>query len=636
MRLNLFHFLLMLFFNNVVYSQSSYNSVKKNIPASATINVSSITVDYKPVLQNMEAPVPGGSSYREFLLQQKQLIQPKQQKQKRSSTVPLGEAVNPLVIAGFEANEYDGSVPTDNDVAISNNNMLVSVANSTIYIFDMNIDSLVKSISLEAFADTLGLPANMYDPKICYDPKQDKFIIIFLCGSSSANTNIVVAFSETNNPLDNWFLYALPGNPVQDTVWTDYPAIAITDDELFITGNLLRDRDPSDTRPDAWKFLFEETIIWQINKNSGYAGNTLQTKVYNEIKFNNQPIRNLCPIQGGSTTTGPNIYLLSNRNFDIANDTFFILEVTGEIDNQATVLTTDFRIASTPYGLAPDGIQTSNQFLQTNDSRVLGGYIENNTIHFVMNSINPDSVRSALYHGKVSNVSGAKNFSGNIIGVNELDFAYPNISYTGKFAGDDEAIITFNHTSVDSAAGVSAIFYNGNTNQYSERVTLKSGDSFVNVFGNTAFERWGDYTGTQRKYNEPGKVWVSGFFGTRRALPGSPTQRRINWSWVSALESADTSTTSSITQLKKTFNIKSYPNPAINKVAIEFELEAAADIQAALYSAEGKLLKVLYQDFTKKGKNIFSFSTEALAQGTYFITVSSNNQPLAHQKIIKQ
>ena len=88
--------------------------------------------------------------------------------------------------------------------------------------------------------------------------------------------------------------------------------------------------------------------------------------------------------------------------------------------------------------------------------------------------------------------------------------------------------------------------------------------------------------------------------------------------------------------MKKTFNIKSYPNPAINKVAIEFELEAAADIQAALYSAEGKLLKVLYQDFTKKGKNIFSFSTEALAQGIYFITVSSNNQPLAHQKIIKQ
>jgi hypothetical protein len=253
-----------------------------------------------------------------------------------------------------------------------------------------------------------------------------------------------------------------------------------------------------------------------------------------------------------------------------------------------------------------------------------------------MNSINPDSVRSALYHGKVSNVSGAKNFSGNVIGVNELDFAYPNISYTGKFTGDDEAIIVFNHTSVDTAAGVSAIFYNGNTNQYSERVTLKSGDSFVNVFGNTAYERWGDYTGTQRKYNEPGKVWVSGFFGTRRALPGSPTQRRINWSWVSALESADTSTTSSITQLKKTFNIKSYPNPAINKVAIEFELEAAADIQVALYSTEGKLLKVLYKDFTKKGKNIFSFSTEALAQGTYFITVSSNNQPLVHQKIIKQ
>lgn len=633
---NLLYILLLMLCNNAVFAQGTYLSSQKNIPVAATITAEKIIADYKPVLQNMEAPVPGGNSYREFLLQQKQLIQPKNIKQRSSNTVPLGEAENPLVIAGFEANEFDGSVPTDNDVAISNGNMLVSVANSTIYFYDINIDSLVKFISLEAFADTLGLPANMYDPKVCYDPKQDKFILVFLCGSSSDNTNIVVAFSETNNPLENWFLYALPGNPIQDTVWTDYPAIAITDDELFITGNLLRNRDPNDTRPDAWKFLFEETIIWQINKNSGYTGNTLQTKIYNNIKFDNQPIRNLCPIQGGSTTTGPNIYLLSNRNFDIANDTFFILEVTGKIDNQATVLTTDFRVASTPYGLAPYGIQPNNQLLQTNDSRVLGGYLENNTIQFVMNSINPDSVRSAIYHGKVSNVSGSKTFSGNIIGVNDLDFGYPNISYTGKYSGDDEAIITFNHTSADSAAGVSAIFYNGNTNKYSERVTLKSGDSFVNVFSNTANERWGDYTGSQRKYNEPGKVWISGFFGTRRMLPGSLTQRRINWSWVSALESADTTTTSSVPTINKSFNIKTYPNPTASFITVEFDLDMATTVEATLYSAEGKKLKTLYKDFTKKGNNVFSFSTQPLTKGIYFIEISGGNQSLVRKQIIKQ
>ncbi len=620
----------------VIFSQGTYSSFEKTFNANARINVANLRIDFKPVLQNLEAPVPGGNSYRDFLLRQKQSLQPLNKTQKRNNTAVLGETENPIVFAGFESNEFDGSAPADNDVAISNNNMLVSVANSTIYIFDMNEDSLMKKISLEAFADTLGLPANMYDPKIRYDPKQDKFILVFLCGSSSDNTNIVVAFSETNNPLDDWFLYALPGNPIQDTVWTDFPAIAITDDELIITGNLLRDRDANDIRPDAWKFLFEESIIWQINKNSGHTGSTLQTRVYNNIKLNNQPIRNLTPIQGGSNTTGPNIFLLSNRSFDIQNDTFFILEVTGKLDNPATQLNIDFRISSTPYGLAPDGVQSNNQFLQTNDARVLGGYIENNTIHFVMTSVNPDTIRSAVYHGKVSRVNFNKDFSGTILSEIHLDYGYPNISYTGKYTGDDEAIITFNHTSIDSAAGVSAIFYNGATNKYSERVNLKSGDSFVNLFPSTAYERWGDYTGSQRKYNEPGKVWISGFFGTRRVLPGSPIARRVGWSWVSALESPDTSTTSSIKPLSKDFKVKTYPNPTADIVMVEFELDAAANIEVALYSLEGILVKKLYRDLAKKGKNMFSFSTEPLAKGMYFLKISDGKQLLINKQIVKQ
>jgi len=620
----------------VIFSQSTYSSFEKTFNANAKINVANLIVDFKPVLQNLEAPVPGGNSYRDFLLRQKKLLHPLNKTQKRNNTAPLGEAEDPIVFAGFESNEFDGSAPADNDVAISNENMLVSVANSTIYIFNMNEDSLVKKISLEAFADTLGLPANMYDPKIRYDPKQDKFILVFLCGSSSDNTNIIVAFSETNNPLDDWFLYALPGNPIQDTVWTDFPAIAITDDELIITGNLLRDRDANDTRPDAWKFLFEESIIWQINKNSGYTGNTLQTKVYNNVKFNNQPIRNLTPIQGGSTTTGPNIYLLSNRSFDIQNDTFFMLEVTGKLDNPTTLLDIYLRISATPYGLAPDGVQSNNQFLQTNDARVLGGYIENNTIHFVMTSVNPDTIRSAVYHGKVSRTYREKDFSGTILSEIHLDYGYPNISYTGKYAGDDEAIITFNHTSIDSAAGISAIFYDGATNKYSERINLKSGDSFVNLFPSTAYERWGDYTGSQRKYNEPGKVWISGFFGTRRVLTGSSIARRAGWSWVAALESPDTSTTSSIKPLRKDFKVKTYPNPPANIVVVEFELYAATNIEISLYSAAGILIKKLYRDLAKKGNNMFSFSTEPLANGIYVLKISDDKKLLINKQIVKQ
>jgi hypothetical protein len=608
----------------------SYQSSFHNCNSLAKVNLANITVDFKPVLQNIEAPVPGGNSYASFLLEQKQKIKTAPNAAKK--TAAQSNAEDPFVLAGFEGNAYDGSVPCDNDVAISNDNMLVSVANSTIYMFDLNQDSLIKSISLEAFSDTLGLPANKYDPKVRYDPKADRFIMVFLSGSSSTSTDIIVCFSETNDPTGNWFLYSIAGNPFSDSSWSDYPIIALTDDELFITVNLLND-DTLNT-PDSWKYLFKESVIWQINKQSGYSGATLQTKLYNDIKLDNRAIRNLCPIQGGATTTGPNIYLLSNRNFDLANDTFFILEVTNTYDNPNTQLLIDYRISSTPYGLAPDGQQSNNHFLMTNDSRILGGFIENDKIHFVMNCLNPDTARSAIYHGIVNNISGSKTFSGNIIGNESLDYGYPNISYTGKYAGDEEAIINFNHTSLDTIAGVSAMFYNGTTQEYSERMSLKTGDSYVNVLpgGN---ERWGDYSGSQRKYNEPGKVWITGFFGTRRQT-GGPAFSRMNWTWVGALQSPDTAAVAGINEKKNFSGMKTYPNPSSDIFTTEFELQESAFINIELVNAEGKQVKMLFQDKAKKGKNKFSFATDHLANGAYTLVISSQGKIISTSTILKQ
>ena len=80
-----------------------------------------------------------------------------------------------------------------------------------------------------------------FDPKTLYDPIEDRFILVFLIDNFSNSSLIVVGFSTTNDPSDPWNLYALPGNPFNDTTWTDYPAIAVTKDELFTTGNQIKE-----------------------------------------------------------------------------------------------------------------------------------------------------------------------------------------------------------------------------------------------------------------------------------------------------------------------------------------------------------------------------------------------------------
>jgi hypothetical protein len=88
--------------------------------------------------------------------------------------------------------------------------------------------------------------------------------------------------------------------------------------------------------------------------------------------------------------------------------------------------------------------------------------------------------------------------------------------------------------------------------------------------------------------------------------------------------------------LTKDFKVKTYPNPTANIVMVEFELDAVTNIEASLYSAAGILVKKLYRDIAKRGKNMFSFSTEPLANGIYLLKIADGQNLLINKQIVKQ
>ena len=49
------------------------------------------------------------------------------------------------------------------------------------------------------------------------------------------------------------------------------------------------------------------------------------------------------------------------------------------------------------------------------------------------------------------------------VGDDTLDLGYPNISYTGHWDGDDQSIVTCDHTAPTVYAGMSAVYYNYDT-----------------------------------------------------------------------------------------------------------------------------------------------------------------------------
>ena len=150
-----------------------------------------------------------------------------------------------------------------------------------------------------------------------------------------------------------------------------------------------------------------------------------------------------------------------------------------------------------------------------------------------------------------------------IISDSVVDFGYPNIASTGINPNEKECVIGFNYTSANDTNGVSCIYMDNNRN-YSRFTKLHRGLRAIDR-QSSIVNRWGDYTGIQRKYNDPCRTWISGMFGKI----GS------NGSWISSVAVSDTCREKlPHLFLQPSFqNGVLFPNPSNEIVYYDFTLE---------------------------------------------------------------
>lgn len=565
-----------------------------------------ITEDYSQSLFSLEAPSPGSHSAKAHLAQLKEQIPAKIYREPSAAANKKAKPLTPFVLRSFQGNPYKNGVPMDNSMAISKGGKVVSVINNSIFVYDAD-GTKITSSSLAIFADTLKIIGRKFDPRVIYDPDQDRFILTYLAGSTIEQSMIILAFSKTNDPSGEWNLYSLPGNPLDDESWSDYPMISITKDEFFLTMNLLKEGG-------SWQTSFKQTVIWQVNKKEGYDGDDIKSKLWSDINFDGKPIRNLHPVKGGSAIYGPNMYFLSNRNFSLENDSIFFLELTGKQDQNGTELNIDLLRSDSMYGVPPLVNQPQDRFfLQTNDARVLDAFLEDDQILFVSNSVNFNNNFGSVYFGHISNVSTDPTIKAQVYESDVLEFGYPGIAFTGD-ADNMNAIICMNHSSNDIYPGCGVVYYDGGA--FSDYKYVKEGTDIIKVLGGS--ERWGDYIGMQPVYGEIGKCWMAGTFGK----PGSNLNTEYG-TWIAEIQKYGFNSTPGITS--NAVDASVYPNPVnpYQWVHLEFEMPKAEVLSYSIYDIQGKEIELLMRDKTKQGRNLFTFDASALESGTYFIKVSN-------------
>lgn len=552
----------------------------------------------------------------ELLLQikdQKQLERQQQNEKLIDGTEPPSSAaINPVVGVDFLGNEmYDGT-PPDNTIAISNGGKIVSSDNTTIEYYDNNGNYISTYVTHFDFFNEPSLSGNIYDPKVLYDSQADRFIFVILHGTDNTNSQVLIAFSKTNNPTDGWWTYGIQGNISNANDWLDYPNIGVSNNELYITGNMFTNAGQSDGN-----------VLLQIEKQAGYNGQQLNFQYWsNVVDGDGNTAFTMIPVSFGQQGNyGPGIYLVSNTSS--GNNKVFLHDLTNDMSAGNETINS-YSVNTTTYSPGANGnMQGSSDLLNTGDNRVQNGFYLNGFIHFVFNS-DIGGTWNGINYNRMDLNNGTNTSS--MFGLQgSQDYCYPSVASFATSASDKSVMIGYLSSGSTVYPSVRVVNCD-NTMNWSNSVSVKAGEGAVDLQGNE--ERWGDYSAMGRKHNaSTAEVWMVGCYG----VPSNPSATNSFNAWVAQIKGTGGSSGVAETSEKR-FNV--YPNPVVDLFSIEFELDNAEMIDISIYNISGELVKNLYKDRTKSGLNKLYFNKNALSTGVYNLIIKNENTLLKNEKII--
>jgi hypothetical protein len=529
-------------------------------------------------------------------------------------------AVTPTVGTNFLGNELFGGTPVDNSMGISNGGIIVSADNATMEVYDGDAQDpyLFTLQGHSDFFSFLSPPptGNIYDPKVLYDSQADRFIYLILHGTSSQQSELLICFSQSNNPAqDGWWVYRVQANQGHPGSWFDYPNIGISNNELYVCGNMFTDQGQN-----------SGNILFQIEKGPCYNGQNINYQYWSDVVDNtNEVAFTMVPLSWGQQGNyGPGVLLVANETSE-PSDRIMVFDLTDDMSASNEQLNA-YSANTSAFDVGGNAAQAgSNVLLDIGDNRIQNGFYLNGIIHMVFTSDIGQGWNGINYKRiDINNLNVQTATFGN---PGAHDYCYPAVASSGSDQNDKSVIIGFLRSGQDIFPEFRAVNCDENM-EWSNSVLVKQGEDDVNIGGQSP-DRWGDYSGISRRNGANRTVWAAGCYG----MSGNNFGVNNGWNtWIAEL--TDGNQPGSIEEASEETKLRVYPNPTVEQFAIEFEMLERADINVSIFDMEGRLVKLLLEDNMKPGLKTLRFNRNALSSGTYTISVTSNNQTLAHENLI--
>ncbi len=459
----------------------NFREVAARQPATPTTPAKSRSIPFQPVTQRSTVP-------RELTAR---TLAPS------PAPAPPSAAISPAPAASFAALGDNGtSIPPDTHGAAGPNHLMVTL-NTEVQI-QSRTGTVLSKMTLAAFWSSLT-SVDPFDPKILYDPYNDRWMFTCTANAKSADAAVLIAVSNTSDPTGTWKRYKIKADAAS-LDWADYPSFGFNKNWIVVSINMFLVGGSGG---------FDTTRLFIFDKNTLYTGSTAPVVTRNIGGFTVVPA-----ITYDNTVN--TLYLVDSSDGNTGGLGFLRLStLTGTVANPVVNEGTSFPSTSNTWaGVGSTGFLDfapqlgSAQKIMNNDDRIQNVVYRNGAIWCTHTAFLPASTatRSAAQWWQLTP-------SGNVTQFGRVDdstgakfYAFPSIAVNKN----NDALLAYSRFSASQYASANYSFRAAADalNTMQSEIVLKAGEApYYKTYGGGR-NRWGDYSATMVDPVDDAAFWT--------------------------------------------------------------------------------------------------------------------------------
>jgi len=408
------------------------------------------------------------------------------------------------------------TIPPDTMGTVGPNHLMVAL-NSQVRIQNKS-GGTISTVSLDSFWSSLAGVTGVFDPKLAYDPFQNRYIFSAVSNAQTAASAVLIGVSQTNDPTGSWNLYKVDADS-GDTNWADYPSLGFNKDWIVVTVNMF------DIPPPGG---FIESKIYAFNKSDLFSG--VMSPTVNVFTHASGTLAPAVTFDNALTT----MYLVQHWNAGAGQ--LKISTITGAVNSPIFTQGTATPTTGNTWAFAPAGFvdfapQSGTMTkIQNNDSRMLAVVYRNGSLWCSQTAFLPAGgapTRSAAQWWQLSPTGTIQQFGRVDDGTGANYYAFPSIAVNAQ----SDVLLGYSCFSASTFASACYSFRGGTdaANTLRDNATMKVGEGiYWKTFGGGE-NRWGDYSNTSVDPVDDQTMWTFQEYAATPVSTGDGSGRWGTW-----------------------------------------------------------------------------------------------------------